>query len=123
MQLGFVGLLFLFIDIFLMNTIRYTQNGILHMLDRNRRIKSQPEKFQDMNDRFDMIITCEERVYDQVVEGNLFTSYLDSLSTSYGNSIYVRSSSNNLHEVCRYDRAFSSKIWKPEKSRIRNQHM
>ena len=79
-----------------MNTIRYTQNGILHMLDRNRRIKSQPEKFQDMNDRFDMIITCEERVYDQVVEGNLFASYLDSLSTSYGNTIYVRSSSNLL---------------------------
>ena len=61
------------------------------MLDRNRRIKSQPEKFQDMNDRFDMIITCEERVYDQVVEGNLFTSYLDSLSTSYGKPYtYVR---------------------------------
>ncbi|GFN96095.1 RNA polymerase ii subunit a c-terminal domain phosphatase ssu72 [Plakobranchus ocellatus] len=46
----------------------YTQNGILHMLDRNRRIKSNPERFQSSNAKFDLIITCEERVYDQVLE-------------------------------------------------------
>jgi len=46
----------------------YTQNGILHMLDRNRRIKDHPEKFQHTTRRFDIIITCEERVYDQVLE-------------------------------------------------------
>lgn len=46
----------------------YTQNGILHMLDRNRRIKPCPEKFQTCNERFDVIVTCEERVYDQVIE-------------------------------------------------------
>ncbi|KAK2507884.1 hypothetical protein MC885_003940 [Smutsia gigantea] len=46
----------------------YTHNGILHMLDRNRRIKPRPERFQDCKDQFDLIITCEERVYDQVVE-------------------------------------------------------
>lgn len=38
------------------------------MLDRNRRIKKQPEKFQWCTDRFDIIITAEERVYDQVIE-------------------------------------------------------
>lgn len=38
------------------------------MLDRNRRIKKQPEKFQHCADRFDLIITAEERVYDQVVD-------------------------------------------------------
>ena len=48
---------------------RYTQNGILHMLDRNRRIKPKPERFQNCKEHFDMIITCEERVYDQVIEG------------------------------------------------------
>ncbi|KPM09095.1 SSU72-like protein [Sarcoptes scabiei] len=39
------------------------------MLDRNRRIKAFPERFQNCFDKFDVIFTCEERVYDQVVEG------------------------------------------------------
>ncbi|GIX94594.1 RNA polymerase II subunit A C-terminal domain phosphatase SSU72 [Caerostris darwini] len=46
----------------------YTQNGLLHMLDRNRRIKSHPERFQSCYESFDVIFTVEERVYDQVVE-------------------------------------------------------
>ncbi|EHB16809.1 hypothetical protein GW7_11296 [Heterocephalus glaber] len=46
----------------------YTQNGVLGMLDRNKRIKPQPERFQNCTDLFDLILTCEERVYDQVVE-------------------------------------------------------
>ncbi|XP_046360077.1 RNA polymerase II subunit A C-terminal domain phosphatase SSU72-like [Haliotis cracherodii] len=46
----------------------YTQNGILHMLDRNRRIKPKPERFQACKDKFDVIVTCEERVYDQVID-------------------------------------------------------
>ena len=49
---------------------RYKQNGVLHMLDRNRRIKKFPERFQDERDEeFDIVITAEERVYDQLVEG------------------------------------------------------
>ncbi|GFT52696.1 RNA polymerase II subunit A C-terminal domain phosphatase SSU72 [Nephila pilipes] len=46
----------------------YTQNGLLHMLDRNRRIKTHPERFQSCYETFDVIFTVEERVYDQVVE-------------------------------------------------------
>ncbi|CAD1474810.1 unnamed protein product, partial [Heterotrigona itama] len=46
----------------------YTQNGLLHMLDRNRRIKPKPERFQLSKDKFDILISCEERVYDQVIE-------------------------------------------------------
>ena len=42
------------------------------MLDRNKRIKSRPERFQNCKDQFDLVITCEERVYDQVLEGEDF---------------------------------------------------
>ncbi|CAH1731033.1 RNA polymerase II subunit A C-terminal domain phosphatase SSU72-like [Aphis gossypii] len=56
----------------------YTRNGLLNMLDRNRRIKKHPEKFQLSNERFTVIITCEDRVYDQVLEH--FTTVL-----SFGN--------------------------------------
>lgn len=55
-------------NIFLNSKQRYTQNGLLHTLDRNRRIKSHPERFQECFDKFDILITCEERVYDQVLE-------------------------------------------------------
>jgi len=46
----------------------YKQNGILHMLDRNRMIKERPERLQDTDEKFDVIITAEERVYDQVLD-------------------------------------------------------
>lgn len=39
------------------------------MLDRNRRIKPSPERFQDATDQFDVIFTVEERIYDAVIEG------------------------------------------------------
>ncbi|XP_032692094.1 RNA polymerase II subunit A C-terminal domain phosphatase SSU72-like [Lontra canadensis] len=46
----------------------YTQDGILHILDRNKRIEPQPERFQNCRDLFDLILTCEESVYDRVLE-------------------------------------------------------
>jgi RNA polymerase II subunit A C-terminal domain phosphatase SSU72 len=41
---------------------------MLHILDRNRRIKERPEKFQDSPEKYDVVLTCEERVYDLVIE-------------------------------------------------------
>ena len=38
------------------------------MLDRNRRIKRAPERFQDTSDVFDVIFTCEERCFDAACE-------------------------------------------------------
>lgn len=61
----------------------YTQNGLLHMLDRNRRIKRNPEKFQHSTERFDILITAEERVYDQVVE------YMESKSPEYNQPCHI----------------------------------
>ncbi|XP_039703757.1 RNA polymerase II subunit A C-terminal domain phosphatase SSU72-like [Pteropus medius] len=45
----------------------YGRNGLLHILGRNERIKPRPERFQECSDRFDVIFTCEESVYDRVV--------------------------------------------------------
>ena len=59
---------FMYQDLYNKDKSLYTQNGILHMLDRNRRIKAHPERFQSNRDKFDVIFTAEERVYDQVVE-------------------------------------------------------
>lgn len=69
-----------FLNIFL---YRYTQNGLLHTLDRNRRIKTHPEKFQEANEKFDILITCEERVYDQVLE------YMESKSPTDNSIVHV----------------------------------
>lgn len=53
------------------------------MLDRNRRIKKFPEKFQNCTERFDIIITAEERVYDQVIE------FMESKEPVYNQPVHV----------------------------------
>lgn len=51
--------------------IRYKQNGILNMLERNMKVKRAPERWQEETTKhFDIVITFDQRVYDMLVEGN-----------------------------------------------------
>lgn len=38
------------------------------LLDRNRRIKPAPQRFQDSHEHYDIIVTCEERCFTLVCE-------------------------------------------------------
>ncbi|CAJ0570371.1 unnamed protein product, partial [Mesorhabditis spiculigera] len=59
---------FIFKDLSKKDKAYYTENGLLSMLDRNRRIKEAPQKLQVCTDEFNVIIALEERVYDQVLD-------------------------------------------------------
>lgn len=50
---------------------RYRQNGLLHMLERNMKIKNAPQRWQEQRNVFDVIITFEERVFDHIIEGTV----------------------------------------------------
>lgn len=50
------------------NVVNYTKNGMLHMLDRDRKLKFAPQKWQLETKRFDVVVCFEQRVYETVVE-------------------------------------------------------
>ncbi|QLL32515.1 hypothetical protein HG536_0D00370 [Torulaspora globosa] len=55
-------------DLLSQSADRYKSNGLLQMLDRNRKLKRAPEKWHDNTKTFDFVFTCEERCFDSVCE-------------------------------------------------------
>ena len=69
------------------------------MLSRNKGIKLAPEKFQTSNEQFDIIISCEERCFDAILEGTIFFLYLFlPLSLSYIHTVSLYTSSHDNEE-------------------------
>ena len=46
----------------------YTRNGLLRLLERNIRIKTAPERWQENEQAFDVVVTFEESVFDRAVD-------------------------------------------------------
>jgi len=45
----------------------YTMKGLLQMLKRNMTVKRSPERFQETELKFDLVVTFEERVFEIIV--------------------------------------------------------
>lgn len=71
-------------DLHSRDPVLYANNGVLSMLDRNAKIKKAPEQWRDARDRFDIIITFEERVFKAVVE-----DFISSRSPSVFSAAYI----------------------------------
>lgn len=74
---------YIYADLCKKDMTMYTQNGILHMLERNRRIKNAPQRLQEATKQYDIIITAEERVYDQALE------FFDGQGSSLNQPVHV----------------------------------
>ncbi|KAI5963679.1 SSU72 [Candida pseudojiufengensis] len=69
----------------------YEQNGVMHMLERNKQVKIAPEKWHqnEKSGKFDLVITCEERCFDSVIEDLMFRMYNKNQPTDLKQVVHV----------------------------------
>lgn len=58
----------IFDDLCRKNEEYYRECGLLYLLERNMGIKERPENFFQQNEEFDLIVTCEERVFTTIFD-------------------------------------------------------
>eukprot|EP00200_Dunaliella_tertiolecta_P002138 CAMPEP_0202346016 /NCGR_PEP_ID=MMETSP1126-20121109/4991_1 /ASSEMBLY_ACC=CAM_ASM_000457 /TAXON_ID=3047 /ORGANISM="Dunaliella tertiolecta, Strain CCMP1320" /LENGTH=182 /DNA_ID=CAMNT_0048937371 /DNA_START=293 /DNA_END=838 /DNA_ORIENTATION=+ len=46
----------------------YARNGLLRMLERNLKVKTAPQRWQECREPYDVVVTFEERVMEQVLD-------------------------------------------------------
>lgn len=55
-------------DLCMKNEDYYRESGLLYLLERNMAVKERPENFFQRSEDFDLVITCEERVFSSIFE-------------------------------------------------------
>lgn len=55
-------------DLMSKNPELYTRNGLLQMVQRNMQVKLAPERWQDNRDSFQVVLSFEERVMEQIID-------------------------------------------------------
>jgi len=98
----------------------YTQNGLLSMLDRNRRMKLKPDRFQACADRFDLVLTVEEHVYELVLE-DLHARQCDALRRHA--LMASRAESENVRSRRSVSGNGSETIWNTKRNEVRVTHV
>jgi hypothetical protein len=68
----------------------YSKNGMLQMLDRDRKVKFFPQRWQDESKRFDVVVCFEQRVYELVLDGETSEEFWSFLKFRLGIDLQKR---------------------------------